>query len=148
MSQIVQQAKTIAARAHQGQTDKTGHPYIEHPGRVVEHVRNYATPADLNIARAVAWLHDTVEDTTVTLAELATTFPSEVVNGVDAITKRTGEDPDTYYARVRSNPIARAVKRADLDDNTDPGRVALLDEHTRQRLAIKYAHARTKLSGK
>lgn len=147
MSAIEQKAMRVAARAHEGQVDKTGHPYIEHPARVVENVAHHAPAADLETARAVAWLHDVVEDTDVPLKELATMFPHKVVTGVDAMTKRDDEDQDSYYARVRSNRIALAVKRADIDDNTDPARVARLDEKTRKRLEVKYARARAVLSG-
>ncbi|WP_026820993.1 HD domain-containing protein [Arthrobacter castelli] len=147
MSAMEQKAITIATRAHQGQTDKTGHPYIEHPARVAKNVTHHASAADLETARTVAWLHDVIEDTHMALKELATMFPPEVVTSIDAITKRHNENPDSYYTRIRSNRIALAVKHADIDDNTDPIRVARLDEKTRKRLAVKYARARASLSG-
>ncbi|WHF22142.1 hypothetical protein QJS66_18670 [Kocuria rhizophila] len=56
------------------------------------------------------------------------------------MTRRPGEDGDDYDRRVAAHPW-RAVKQADLDDNTDPARTALLDEDTRARLVRKYAHA-------
>ncbi len=146
MPDVVARARALAERAHTGQVDKAGSAYIDHPGRVVGHVVRHAADGDLEAARAVAWLHDVVEDTAVTLADLAEQFPSEIVAAVDAMTKRVGEDPDAYYRRVRSNRIARAVKQADLDDNTDPARTAQLDPETRQRLAEKYDHARAVLS--
>ena len=147
MSELVDQAMVLAARAHAGQLDKAGAPYIEHPGRVAAHVTRHAAPEDAEAARAVAWLHDVVEDTPVTLPELGQQFPPEIVAAVDAITRRPKEDPEAYYQRVRTNRLARAVKHADLDDNTDPVRVSRLDPATRDRLAAKYAHARTALSG-
>lgn len=146
MRDLVTEAKEVATAAHKGQLDKTGSPYIGHPGRVAGHVAQHAADQDLEVARAVAWLHDVVEDTQVTLADLAQLFPADVVAAVDAMTKRAGEEPEAYYLRVRSNRIARAVKHADLDDNTDPARTAQLDPATRQRLAAKYAHARSVLS--
>lgn len=146
MSDLVERAMVVAARAHAGQVDKAGAPYIEHPGRVAGHVDRHACPEDLEAARAVAWLHDVVEDTPVTLAELGQHFPAKIVAAVDAMTHRAGEDRDAYYRRVRTNRIARAVKHADLDDNTDPDRTARLDPAARDRLAAKYAHARTVLS--
>lgn len=148
MHDLVSQAKDVATRAHQGQTDKTGAPYIGHPERVATHVAHHAAAEDLEEARAVAWLHDVVEDTQITLDDLARQFPATVVAAVDAMTKRPDEERDAYYRRVRSNRIARAVKNADLDDNTDPARTAQLDPATRQRLAAKYDHARSVLSGK
>lgn len=146
MQDLVTEAKELATRAHQGQVDKSGAPYIGHPGRVAGHVAQHAAGEDLEVAQAVAWLHDVVEDTPVTLADLARQFPASVVAAVDAMTKRSGEEPDAYYRRVCSNRIARAVKNADLDDNTDPARTARLDPATRERLAAKYAHARSMLT--
>lgn len=147
MRDLVTEAKDVATAAHEGQMDKAGSPYIGHPGRVAGHVTRHAAAEDLQIAQAVAWLHDVVEDTPVTLDDLARQFPADVVSAVDAMTKRADEDRDAYYRRVRANRIARAVKLADLDDNTDPARTARLDSATRQRLAVKYDHARSVLSG-
>lgn len=139
---LAARAEVIARRAHEGQVDKAGNAYIHHPERVAGHVENHAAPEWLDEARAVAWLHDVVEDTGVSLADLREQFPAEVVAAVDAMTRRPGEDPDDYYARVRADRIALAVKHADLDDNTDPARLALLDDATVHRLTAKYAHAR------
>ena len=147
MRDLVTEAQEVATQAHQGQVDKNGSPYIGHPKRVAGHVPRHAAPEDLAAAQAVAWLHDVVEDTPVTLADLARQFPAEVVAAVDAMTKRADEDRDAYYLRVGANRIARAVKQADLDDNTDPARTAQLDPATRQRLAEKYEHARSVLAG-
>lgn len=132
-------AEEIARAAHAGQVDKGGHPYIEHPARVAARVRGHAQ------LEAIAWLHDVVEDTSVTLAELSAEFSPEIVDAVDAMTKRPGESLAEYYRRVRANPLALQVKRADIDDNTDPQRAAQLDERTRARLAAKYAAAREAL---
>lgn len=133
-------AERIAREAHTGQLDKIGHPYIEHPERVAARV------AGDDVLVAIAWLHDVVEDTSVTLTDLEALFPREVIEGVDALTKRPGETRLEYYARVRSNPRARKVKDADIDDNTDPARTARLDPATRERLAVKYATAREELA--
>ena len=146
MSTLTDRARDIATRAHRGQTDKTGADYIDHPRRVAERVRQYAAADQQEAAQVVAWLHDVVEDTGVTLDDLREDFPANVVAGVDAMTRRPGEDGDDYYRRVAAHPLARAVKQADLDDNTDPARTALLDEDTRTRLARKYAHAREVLA--
>ena len=146
MSTLTDRARDIATRAHRGQTDKTGADYIDHPRRVAERVRQYAAADQQEAAQVVAWLHDVVEDTGVTLDDLREDFPANVVAGVDAMTRRPGEDGDDYYRRVAAPPLARAVKQAGLDDNTDPARTALLDEDTRGRLARKYAHAREVLA--
>lgn len=133
-------AKEIAAAAHRGQVDKAGQPYITHPARVAARV------AGDEHAVAAAWLHDVVEDTPVTLADLEDSFPTEVTIAVDALTRRPGEAPADYYARVRAVPLALTVKLADLADNSDPQRLARLDVATRERLIAKYARARAELT--
>ncbi|MCC4250173.1 MULTISPECIES: HD domain-containing protein [Microbacterium] len=138
---IVEQARSLAAAAHEGQVDKAGQPYLTHPARVAGRVAGNAT------LEAIAWLHDVVEDTPVTLDQLRQQFPEDVVDAVDAITKRPGEDKPAYYDRVAANPLARAVKMADLADNSDPGRLAALDPPTRARLIAKYDLARERLGG-
>lgn len=138
-SGLVDVAMAWARAAHEGQADKAGQPYIGHPARVAARV------AGDEPAQAVAWLHDVVEDTAVTLSDLAGVFPPVVLVAVDAITRRAGESPDAYYARVAADPLARKVKLADLADNTDPERLARLDAPTRARLIEKYAHAGQRL---
>ncbi|MBM4574952.1 HD domain-containing protein [Rhodococcus hoagii] len=133
-------AQTIARAAHHGQTDKAGVPYIHHPERVA------AAVADNDTAVAVAWLHDVVEDTTVTLSDLEALFSPEIVDAVDAVTRRPGETPDTYYQRVRQNALAVTVKLADIADNSAPTRLAFLDEAIRNRLTAKYTRARAALT--
>lgn len=141
---LVACAERIARAAHAGQTDKAGRPYIGHPQRVAAIVTaRGGTPA----AIAAAWLHDVLEDTDVTGADLADAgIPRESVAAVEALTKRAGESLEAYYAGVRLDDIAVLVKTADLDDNTSPARQALLDDATRERLQAKYARARELLA--
>lgn len=143
---MIHDARQLATRAHRGQTDKAGADYIDHPRRVASGALAHADPAWQAETVAAAWLHDVLEDTPVTRDELARRFPAEVVEAVEALTRHDGEPADDYYARVRANPIARAVKHADLDDNTDPQRMRLLDLPTQQRLRQKYARARQALA--
>lgn len=133
---FAERAERTARAAHEGQVDKAGRPYIEHPGRVAASVRGD------DRLEAIAWLHDVVEDTGVTIDDLRAEFPDEVITAVDVLTRRTGQSPDEYYALVRANPLARLVKLADMADNSDPARLAHLDEATRARLEQKYAHRR------
>lgn len=109
---MLKRAINVAKEAHQGQLDKAGKPYIEHVLRVVENVDTIGT-------KIVAALHDVVEDTNVTLEELRTKheFPEHIVLAVDAITRREDEDYQDFIRRVKDNPLARAVKMADLQDN-------------------------------
>lgn len=138
---VIAMAADVAGTAHAGQVDKVGANYIEHPARVAEHVR-LLFPEAPDSAVAVAWLHDVVEDTEVSFRDLIVWgFSLEIIAGVDAMTKRNGEDVEDYFSRVRANPLARMVKAADLKDNTDPVRVAKLDPATADRLRAKYAKA-------
>ena len=63
MSTLTDRARDIATRAHRGQTDKSDADYIDHPRRVAQRVRHYATADQQDAAQVVAWLHDVVEDT-------------------------------------------------------------------------------------
>lgn len=131
-------AERIATAAHAGQVDKAGRPYIDHPRRVASLVSEMTDDPD---AVAAAWLHDVVEDTGVTLDHLRTAgFSTRVLDAVDALTRRPDEG-DAYYQRVRANGIALIVKRADIVDNTDPYRVAMLPGAIAQRMREKYIQA-------
>ena len=137
---FVELAEAVARGAHAGQVDKSGADYITHPARVAERVRRHGGTDE---AVAAAWLHDVLEDCDVSAADLAAAgIPDTVIDAVRAVTKIDGEAPEDYCARVLANPTALRVKRADIDDNTDPARTMLLPEATRQRLAAKYARTR------
>lgn len=141
---LVTRAREIATAAHRGQLDKAGAPYIGHPERVAAHAA--AAGGDERVL-AAAWLHDVVEDTATTPDELRVAgFPEEVVAAVVAVTKVPGESAEAYFARVNADPLAVAVKTADLADNTDPLRLVLLEHATRARLQAKYARARQLLA--
>jgi (p)ppGpp synthase/HD superfamily hydrolase len=125
----------VARRAHEGQLDKSGRPYIAHPLRVMGALRD-------EHERMAAVLHDVVEDTDVTLDYLTEAgCPPDVLAAVDAVSKRPGEERAAYLARVAANPIALAVKRADIADNMSPDRLARLDTETQERLRAKYESA-------
>ena len=138
---LVARAEALARRAHAGQYDKAGLPYWSHPARVAERV------GDDPSAQAAAWLHDVVEDCDVTLEDLlAQGFPARVVAAVGLLTRRPGQPAADYYAGIRTDPLALRVKLADLADNSDPDRLALLDRQSRERLEAKYTHARRELA--
>lgn len=135
MTFTVDDAIRIARAAHEGQVDKSGKPYVDHPLRVMDRVSG-------EHARMAAVLHDVVEDTAVTDDDLlAAGCPPEVVATVLALSHRDGEAQEDYLARVRADPVAVEVKRADIADNTSPARLALLDPATQDRLRAKYARA-------
>lgn len=133
----VDDAVALATRAHAGQLDKSGKPYIGHPLRVMAGVADAGEHT-----RMAAVLHDVVEDTAVTADDLrAAGVPPAVVDAVIALSKRPGEEQVDYLARVAANPIALVVKYADIADNSSPQRLAGLDQATRTRLRAKYAEA-------
>lgn len=107
----------IAAACHAGQTDKAGQPYILHPLRVMMSL-------DSPDARIAAVLHDTVEDGDWTLRGLSEEgFDPVVIAAIDALTHRDDETYMDYVRRAAADPIAAAVKRADLTDNLDLSRI-------------------------
>lgn len=91
--------------------------YINHPCAVADML---VTDVD----KTVAYLHDVVEDTDVTLLELSEQFPSVIIEAVAAITKRKAEAYDIYIDRVAQNEIARKVKLADMTHNSDISRIS------------------------
>lgn len=111
-------AIALAKQAHQGQVDKAGKPYIEHPLRVMQGM-------DSDVGRIVGVLHDAIEDSDLTLDQLVEAgFGGHIVAAIDAITKREGEAYETYLDRVIANPIALRVKIADMSDNMNIARIA------------------------
>ena len=113
-------AIVLAAEAHQHQQDKAGAPYILHPLRMMLRMHT----ADEMMA---AVLHDVLEDTPKTLGDLRNEgFSEDVLAAVNAVTHQEGETYDDYLARAAANPIARKVKRADLEDNMDLKRLHTL----------------------
>ena len=111
---VLDRALRLAVEAHAGQTDASGAPYILHVLQVVMGCR--PDPE----AMAVAALHDVVEDSTTTIGDLRTLgFSKTIVEAVDAISRRDGETYEDYIERVLKVPLARRVKRVDLEHNMD-----------------------------
>ncbi|MER7967017.1 HD domain-containing protein [Streptomyces ardesiacus] len=134
------EVEATARAAHAGQTDKAGRPYAEHLRAVAEGVRRRGGD-DEQIA--AAWLHDAVEDDALSERWLdGAPLSRRTKDIVLALTKRPGEPPEAYAARILATPGARLVKEADLAHNADPARLAVLDGATRARLTEKYARMR------
>lgn len=113
----IERAIEIASSAHAGQRDKAGQPYIFHPLRVMLRVNT-------EHEQMAAVLHDVVEDTSVTLDNLAQEgFPSEVLRAIAALTKLPGETRLEAAARAAADPVARKVKLADNAENMDLSRI-------------------------
>ncbi|MEH1014805.1 HD domain-containing protein [Micromonospora sp. CPCC 206060] len=138
----VADADALAERAHHGQVDKAGHPYIDHPRAVAASLAAFGDHAVM-----AGLLHDVVEDTDVTLHDLrAAGYPDEVVQAVDAVTRRAGEPYLDMIRRAAADPLGRLVKLADNGHNNDPARLALLPAEQAGRLRKRYAEARAVLT--
>ena len=107
---MYKEALKFIAKKHAGQTRYNGNPYIIHPIRVSQELKS-------DTEKVVALLHDVVEDTDTTLAEISDLFGPEVTAAVEALTARKGESYEDYIRRVKVNEIARIVKIADISDN-------------------------------
>lgn len=108
----IRRAQEIATAAHEGQKRTDGSTYIKHPARVADAVEARLKP--------IAWLHDVVEDTRVTLDDLkAEGFPLYIIEAVDLLTHRKGEPNLSYWGKIKANPDALAVKLADINDNVN-----------------------------
>jgi len=113
----LERALEIAAKAHAGQVDKGGAPYILHPIRVMLSVSSIP-------AQITAILHDVVEDTDITIDDLQREgFAESIIEAIKALTKRKGEDRISAAHRAAQNQIACAVKLADIADNMDLSRI-------------------------
>ncbi|MFJ1539219.1 HD domain-containing protein [Micromonospora chalcea] len=139
----VADADHLAFRAHHGQVDKAGRPYIDHPRAVAAIL---AQQGHSDHAVMAGLLHDVVEDTPITLDDLrAAGFPEDVVSAVDAVTRRDGETYMDMIRRAAADPLGRLVKLADNANNSDPQRMALLDPADAERRGRRYAKARAVL---
>ena len=131
---MVDLALSIARKAHEGQLDKAGVDYIEHPIYV-------ASQVDTEEEKAVALLHDVIEDSPVSAEGLLQAgLPETVVTAVQVLTKKKEQDYQTYLETVKKNPLARVVKLADLEHNSDLSRLSSITEKDRERLK-KYKKA-------
>lgn len=113
---LVQTAKEYATQKHQGQTRKgSGLPYIVHPENVLSYLKGFGINDETLFA--IAWLHDTVEDTGATIDELADMFGREVAFGVQYLT-RVGKDYAAYYQKLEKAPDSiKLIKICDVIDN-------------------------------
>lgn len=127
---LTNKAMRIAYKAHHGQFDYNGIPYIFHPIHLAEQM-------DDEYSCCVALLHDTVEDTDITLEELKAIFPPEITDAVALLTHSDDVDYFEYVKAIKSNPIARKVKLADLAHNSDQTRCVGSDLTEKRKAAWK-----------
>lgn len=114
---MINRALEIACKAHYGQVDKGGNPYIFHPVRV-------ALNCNTQQEKIVALLHDVVEDTPITIEDLRMAgFTNDTIEAIKCLTKIKGEEYGDLIKRVSMNKIAIQVKIQDLKDNMDVSRL-------------------------
>ena len=136
---LLEQAIEIAVKAHKGQVDKGGEPYILHPLRVM------INQVD-DVRKIVAVLHDVVEDSEGTLHDLSLIFNKEIIDALDCLTRRKGESYFEYIVRIKTNVIATQVKISDLIDNMNLGRLKEVSAEDMKRRR-KYVSSSDYLSG-
>ncbi len=130
-------ALAYAAVKHEGQTDRAGIPYIEHPKTV-------SAWCHTQKAKICALLHDTLEDTDATEEELRRFFGDEIADIVVLLTKSSEVDEDHYQDYIHQlahDATAREVKLADLHHNMDLTRTWPIRESDVHRLEKKYVPA-------
>lgn len=132
---MVALARRIAEEAHQGQFRRDGvTPYIQHCAEVARRTAGDA------VAEAAAWLHDVLEDTSVTVDDLRSqNMSEEVIEIVLLLTNRHGKANDSYLDRIASHPRAKKVKIADL--------IANLADNATEKQMVKCARSLLRLIG-
>ena len=120
-------ALALCFEAHKDQLDKSGLPYVFHPFHLAEQMTDEVTTI-------VALLHDVVEDTPYTLADIEMEFGKEVTDALRLLTHDKNVKYSDYVRKIKENPIAKAVKLADLTHNSDTSRLDVVDEEALKRL--------------
>lgn len=131
---FIEKALEIALSAYAGRKDKAGQTYILHPLRLMNRMES-------DIERAVALLHDVIEDSDITDQELLNEgIPKTVVDAVKCLTKRDGENYDDFISRVSANDLATKIKIVDIEDNINILRLKRLTKKDLDRI-VKYHSA-------
>ena len=131
---LTKKALSLCFEAHKNQLDKSGMPYVFHPFHLAEQMETVETVV-------VALLHDIVEDTDYTIDDLKNMgFPNTVTDAIALMTHDANTEYMDYVARIKNNPIAKAVKLADLRHNSDTTRLDDVTEKDLKRVE-KYTAA-------
>ena len=132
-TKLTRLASKIAYKAHEGQVDKAGVPYIFHPIHIAEQM-------DTEESCIVALLHDVVEDSDITIDYLSKYFSEEVMGALKILTKNENDDYVEYIKRVKTNKLATKVKLKDLKHNSELTRLDIVTDEDRER-STKYINA-------
>lgn len=127
-TEMTKKALRLSFDAHKDQVDKSGIPYVYHPFHLAEQMKSEETVT-------VALLHDVVEDTDYTIEDtIAMGFPKPVTDALALMTHDMTVPYMDYVAKIKTNPIAKAVKLADLRHNSDTSRLEYVDEKVLRRI--------------
>lgn len=136
----VKAAYHIAVLKHSGVRRKTGDAYVDHPLRIAKYLQDKNMSKEAVI---VSLLHDVVEDSDYTLDDLRKHgFNDTIVDGVDSVTKREGEDPQDSMDRAAANEIGTQVKMMDNTDNSSRPQLEFLTVKKRLKAEIQYTERR------
>ena len=126
-TKMTKKALKLCFKAHKRQKDKSGMPYVFHPFHLAEQM----VTEEKTI---VALLHDVVEDTRYTFRHLEKMgFEKPIIDALKLLTHNDGSEYMEYVARIKNNPIAKAVKLADLRHNSDLSRLDSVDNKAIER---------------
>ncbi len=126
-TEATKKALKLCFEAHKDQKDKSGLPYVFHPFHLAEQMTDEVTTI-------VALLHDMVEDTPYTLYDLENEgFGKDVIDAIALLTHEKGVPYPKYVEQIKQNPIAKAVKEADLKHNSDITRLDVVDDEALER---------------
>lgn len=135
MDELLEKAINLAQKYHKGQFDKGGHPYIEHPLRVMNDVESIDE-------KVVAVLHDVIEDCHVSREELIKEgIPEHLVKKLEILCRAKNEDYFDYIDRIKADSITINVKLSDLKDNMNLERLKEVTDKDIKRLE-KYKKAK------
>lgn len=136
---LTKKVMKIAYNAHLNQVDKSGMPYIFHPIYIAERM-------DDEESTIVALLHDTIEDSDLTICDLKMEgFSESVIKALECLTHDKNIQYEEYIQRIKDNPLAKKVKKVDLEHNSLLERLEIVDESVMNRLK-KYEKAKEMLS--
>lgn len=136
---LTKKAMKIAYNAHLNQVDKSGMPYIFHPIYIAERM-------DDEESTIVALLHDTIEDSDLTFCDLKLEgFSESVIEALECLTHDKNMQYEEYIQRIKENPLAKKVKKVDLEHNSLLESLEIVDESVMNRLK-KYEKAKEMLS--
>ena len=125
---MTKKALKLSFEAHKEQVDKSGMPYVYHPFHIAEQMKDEDTTI-------VALLHDVVEDTDITVEDVRKMgFSEDVCEALSLMTHDENVPYMEYVKKLKKNPIAKAVKLADLKHNSDLTRLDAVDEKTLKRV--------------